>query len=214
MVAARFGYPYRRQRAALLLWRMSFISGLLNLGTGLVGNVVVTPPSGTNYAPLPISYELVNDGVALNTVNAVFGPVSGTWNTLVAFGVSDENDNPVWAGTLLQPITPVNGQLVVVPTGYLNLTLGAPAVGIPLLNPHSLAGNTLSVSGGAGSISLDPSLVFTSGGALAVSSSGTVISGLLAIAAAAPLDPVSGGGPMIWLNGNASGGALMAYLGP
>jgi len=103
---------------------MGFITGLLTLGTGLSGAAVVAPPSGAGYFPQQVSYDLVSGGIALNTVNAVFGPVSGTWGTLCVWGVTDESSNPVWAGTLQTPFTPPPGYQVIVPTASLMLNTG------------------------------------------------------------------------------------------
>lgn len=110
---------------------MAFLSGFLTLGTSLVsGSTVVAPASGDGYAPQPISYDLVSGGVAVNSVNAVFGPVLGAsgsfpWGTLSVFGVTDADGNPVWAGTLGVPVTPQGGSLVYVPAGSTTWSVGS-----------------------------------------------------------------------------------------
>lgn len=109
---------------------MAFVNGLLALGTALSGAAVVEPPSGTGYVRQPISYDLVSGGIAVNSVNAVFGPSLGAsgsfpWGTLSVFGVMDPDGNPVWAGTLSVPVTPQAGSLVYVPEGSTQLNVGS-----------------------------------------------------------------------------------------
>ena len=102
------------------------LTGFLDLGTALSGTAVATPPSGTNYAAQPVSFTPVEGGGQLSDVNCTFGPVSGSWGTLTVFGISDGFGNALTApGTLQQPFTPLNGQLVVVPPGSISLFLGA-----------------------------------------------------------------------------------------
>lgn len=102
------------------------LNGFLDLGTAISGTAVVTPPSGTNYAAQPVSFEVQAGGVQLNDVNCVFGPVSGSWGTLTVFGVTDGSGRALTApGTLQQPFAPLNGQLVVVPPGDITLVAGA-----------------------------------------------------------------------------------------
>ena len=102
------------------------LNGFLDLGTALSGTAVVTPPSGTNYAPQPVSFTVVPGGGQLNDTNCVFGPVSGSWGTLTVFGVTDGSGTALATpGTLLAPFTPVNGQLVAVPPGNISLFVGA-----------------------------------------------------------------------------------------
>ena len=104
---------------------MPAISGLLTIGTGVAsGNVVLVPPSGTNYAPQPVTFEQVNGGVALNDVSCNFGPVSGAWGTLAAIGLTDYSGNAMFAGPMAQPWAPVNGELVSVPPGSVALLIG------------------------------------------------------------------------------------------
>ena len=99
--------------------------GFLDLGTAVSGNAVVTPPSGANYAAQPISFELFTGGLQLSNVNCVFGPVSGSWGTLTVFGVTDGSGTPYVApGTLQQPFTPLNGELVVAAPGSIALSIG------------------------------------------------------------------------------------------
>lgn len=111
------------------------INGFLTLGTALSGMVVVPPPSGTGYAPQPISFDLVPGGVTLNDISCVFGPVSGSWGTLSVFGVTDQASNPYWSGTLSAPYAPVNGQLVIVPQGNIALVVGAQIFATPAAAP-------------------------------------------------------------------------------
>ena len=152
---------------------MSLVNGLLNLGTALSGSAVVTPGTGVGYSALPISYDLATSGqIALNVINAVFGPVSGSWGTLSVFGVTDLAGNPVWTGTLAAPFTPVNGQIVAVPVGSMSLGLASqvpvsPAtnwlVQPPIFVSGALAGNPLSLTGNLEAIYLGSGLVLTSG---------------------------------------------------
>ena len=101
------------------------LNGFLDLGTAVSGNAVVTPPSGTNYAAQPISFELLTGGIQLSNVNCVFGPVSGSWGTLTVFGVTNGSGTPYVApGTLQQPFTPLNGELVVAAPGSIALSIG------------------------------------------------------------------------------------------
>ena len=105
---------------------MSATTGYLQLGTGISGTTVVTPPSGTNYYGQPIAFSAIPGGIQISSQNCVFGPVSGSWGTLTSFGVTDASGNAVVApGTLQQPFTPVNGQLVVVPPGNISLVIGS-----------------------------------------------------------------------------------------
>jgi hypothetical protein len=104
------------------------MSGYLQLGTAVSGTVVVTPGSGLGYAGQPVSFTAFPGGVQLNSVNCVFGPVSGSWGTLTCFGVTSDQAGtvPVQApGTLTSPFTPLNGQLVAVPPGNVQLVVGA-----------------------------------------------------------------------------------------
>ena len=102
------------------------LNGYLNLGTALSGSTVVTPPSGTNYAAQPVSFTSAPGGGQINNVLCTFGPVSGSWGTLTVFGVTDGSGNPLTPpGTLQQPFTPLNGQLVVVPPGDVSVVVGA-----------------------------------------------------------------------------------------
>ena len=103
-------------------------SGYLQLGTAISGTVVVTPPSGTNYAGQPVTFDTFVGGIQLTSINCVFGPVSGAWGTLTCFGVTEDQagtEAVVAPGTLQAPFTPVNGQLVVVPPGDMSLVVGA-----------------------------------------------------------------------------------------
>ena len=122
------------------------LNGYLQLGTAISGTAVVTPPSGTNYTAQPINYDVVVGGVLLSSINCVFGPVSGSWGTLVAFGITDVSGNALLPpGTLQQPFTPVNGQLVVVPPGNLSLIVGSQfAVGPGTTVPGFVNGPTTS----------------------------------------------------------------------
>lgn len=110
---------------------MSSLSGFLNLGVGLSGSTVLVPPSGTNYFAQPVLFDSAASGVMLMGVSCVFGPVSGAWGTLTVAGVTDEFGNPIYAGTLAAPFTPVNGQLVVVPQGNIALVVGSQFTAAP-----------------------------------------------------------------------------------
>lgn len=168
---------------------MALINGLLQLGTGLSGNAVVVPSSGAGYAAMPCSFDLSEGSIAVNVVNCVYGPVSGSWGTLTSFGVTDLAGNPVWAGTLQAPLTPANGALVLTPLGLIQL---APAAQIaispasnwaalaPVLSGSTLAGNPAPVLGMVGAIGVGAGLALTSGGGsgvIAVSGALTAVSG-------------------------------------
>ena len=101
------------------------LNGFLDLGTAISGVTVVTPPAGTNYAAQPISFELLVGGVQVSNVNCVFGPVSGSWGTLTVFGITNGSGTSYVApGTLQQPFTPLNGELVIVSPGAITLEVG------------------------------------------------------------------------------------------
>jgi hypothetical protein len=101
------------------------INGFLNLGVGLSGSVVLPPPSGAGYSPQYVSFDDAPGGVTLNGVSCIFGPVTAPWGTLTSFGVTDSLGNPVFAGTLQFPFTPLIGQLVTVPAGNISLVVGS-----------------------------------------------------------------------------------------
>jgi hypothetical protein len=133
------------------------ISGFLNLGTALSGTVIVPPPSGAGYAPQPISFNSAAGGVTLNGVSCVFGPVTAPWGTLTSFNVTDTEGNPYWAGTLAVPLTPVTGQLVVVPQGNITLVVGAQftvAPSAPVVKQGSTTSGSVTLSSGAYSMVL------------------------------------------------------------
>ena len=131
---------------------MATLSGYLDLGTAVSGAAVIPPGAGTGYVAQPISFSVFTGGVTLNNVSALFGPVLGSWGTLTVFGVSDSQRNPVWAGTLSTPFTPVNGQIVAVPAGNIQLVVGTQfAVGPGISQPtHGiLASGSAALASGA-----------------------------------------------------------------
>lgn len=149
---------------------MAFVNGLLNLGTALSGTMVVTPSVESGYTALPVSYDVVSGGITLNTVNCVFGPVSGSWGTLTSFGVTDLQGNPAWAGTLAIPFTPADGQIVIAPVGQIQLALGTQySVGPssnwfaqpPVLVAGSLGGNPGPGVGGLQAVTVASGLIFS-----------------------------------------------------
>lgn len=106
---------------------MAFINGLVHIGVAASGNVVTTPGAGLGYAPQPISFDISTPGMALNSINAVFGPVTGSgdapWGNLTTVGIVDLAGNPFRTGTLASGnTTPRPGQLVVIPIGQLSIT--------------------------------------------------------------------------------------------
>jgi len=114
------------------------INGFLNLGTGVSGLAVLTPPSGAGYAPQPVSFSEFFGGVTLNDVSCLFGPLTAPWGTLTVFGVTDASGNAVVPpGTLQSPWAPAVGEVVSIPQGYITVKIGTQ------LN----AGNTFSLIG-------------------------------------------------------------------
>lgn len=167
------------------------ISGFLNLGTGFSGSTLVTPPSGTNYAAQSVSFTALAGAIALNGNSCVFGPVSGSWGTLVAFGVTDTNGLPYWSGTLKTPFAPVNGQLVIVPQGDVTLVVGSQMVATPATTVVSPAQGP-TVSGSVALSSGSYSLVLASGARKALSLTNTSASGLVQILLGGVSAPASG----------------------
>lgn len=107
---------------------MAFLSGLLDLGIAQASGAcpdpyVVVPPCSAGYAARPISFDSASGGIALNTVNAVFGPVLAPWGALTAFGVRDPAGNGLWVGELAQPVRPAVGSLVYVQIGQIKLNI-------------------------------------------------------------------------------------------
>jgi hypothetical protein len=105
---------------------MSFLNGYIGLGTSISGSAIVEPTSGssTGYARQPVQYAFGASSGQIISASGTFGPVSGTWGTLVVFGIFDTYGNPLWNGTLVQPLTPLYGQYVYTPAGLNNLGLG------------------------------------------------------------------------------------------
>lgn len=102
---------------------MSFINGLLGLGTAVVSGVISEPASGTGYGRVPISFDVISGAVTLNVVNGVFGPFTALPGTLSVFQLFDPLGNPAWTGTLQAPITPTVGQQVYVPVGSISIPI-------------------------------------------------------------------------------------------
>ena len=100
---------------------MSFINGLLGLGTAVVSGVIAEPASGTGYVRAPIAFDVISGAVTLNVVNGVFGPFTAAPGTLSVFQLFDPSGNPAWTGTLQAPITPSVGQQVYVPVGAISV---------------------------------------------------------------------------------------------
>lgn len=100
------------------------IDGFINLGNAVTGLTVATPSVDDGYVPQPISFEDAEKGVTLNSLAAIFGPVQGNWGSLTCFNITDSAGGPLWAGTLRTTITPVSGQLIVIPQGNIALILG------------------------------------------------------------------------------------------
>jgi hypothetical protein len=108
------------------IYSIMSINGFLNLGTGLSGTTVLTPPSGAGYAPQAINFDTIFGGIVLNEVSCSFGPVTAPWGTLTVFGVTDVSGNAmVPPGTLQSPYTPAVGQIVTVPQGNIALVVGS-----------------------------------------------------------------------------------------
>jgi hypothetical protein len=169
------------------------ISGFLDLGTSFSGSTLVTPGSGVNYAAQPISFTAASGAVILNGVSCMFGPVSGSWGTLVGFQVSDANANVYWAGTLASPFIPLNGQIVTVPQGNITLVVGAQFVATPVNTVSPAQGPT--VSGSVALASDSYSLVLASGARRALLLNNVASSGLvqLLLGGTLPPDPAAAG---------------------
>jgi hypothetical protein len=99
------------------------IYGYLDLGTALSSDGVMTPSAAAGYARQFISFEDTLGGVALNDVSCVFGPLTAPWGEITSFGVADENDNPMFLGTLRVSFTPRVGALVVAQPGDISIVL-------------------------------------------------------------------------------------------
>ena len=108
--------------------------GYLDLGAVVSGIAVVTPVDAS-YAPQLISLTTQPGGVSTSDNACVFGPVSGSWGTLTAFGLSDLNHNPICTGTLTAPIAPAPGQIIAVPPGNISVVSRPSApIAVPSLN--------------------------------------------------------------------------------
>ena len=108
--------------------------GYLDLGTAVSGIAVVTPVDAS-YAPQLVSLTTQPGGVSTSDNACVFGPVSGSWGTLTAFGLSDLNHNPICTGALTAPIAPALGQIIAVPPGSISVVSRPPApIAVPSLN--------------------------------------------------------------------------------
>lgn len=100
---------------------MSFINGLIGLGTAVVSGVIAEPASGTGYGRVPIAFDVISGAVTLNVVNGVFGPFTAAPGTLSVFQLFDPAGNPGWTGTLQAPVTPAVGQQVYIPVGAISI---------------------------------------------------------------------------------------------
>ena len=105
--------------------------GYLDLGTAVSGIAVVTPVDAS-YAPQLVSLTTQPGGVSTSDNACVFGPVSGSWGTLTAFGLSDLNHNPICTGALTAPIAPALGQIIAVPPGSISVVSRPPANLLPV----------------------------------------------------------------------------------
>jgi hypothetical protein len=171
------------------------ISGYLTLGTALSGSTVITPPTGTNYAPQVVNFTTMAGGISLLGTSAVFGPVVGSWGTLTVFGVTDELGNPVIApGTLQSPFTPVNGQLVYVPMGDISIVVGSQFTAVPVSSAGGNQQGTLT-SGAVTLTNNSYSLVLPSGARSALALQNTSNIDTISLVIGGTLQPVSGSAP-------------------
>lgn len=109
---------------------VTFINGTLGLGTGFTsGGVLIEPPSSAGYVrQSSVTMSNFTAGTGYNDAQVNFGVPAVAWGSLTSWALFDGNGNQVFVGALLNTIQGNTGQNVMVPVGYISLTL-APAAG-------------------------------------------------------------------------------------